>query len=365
MLLFIPTLSGGGAERVAVNLVRATPGLDWHVVVWRGGGVFERELPPGVPLRVLGGRRLRYSALALRRAASEIRPDILLSSQWEAGIPALLALSPRVAWIPWEHVTDVSQRPWVLARCTTLAYNLRAHRVVCVSDDLLGRLVGGGVDPRKVARIYNPVVGPWIEEGCRTRPEHPWLSAGAGAEVLVAAGRLVHQKGFDLMLEAMARVVRARPSARLIVLGEGPRRPELTALRASLGLDRFVEFAGFQPNPYAYMAASAAFVMSSRWEGLPTVLIEALACGAPAISVDCPSGPREILQDGRAGILVPPENPDALADAVLRVLEDGALRRRLIEEGRERSREFSVEASAQAFVRLFAEVAGGGRVEDG
>lgn len=366
VLLFIPTLEGGGAERVAVNLIRATPSIEWHVAVWRGGGIFERDLPSAVTLHVLGGRRLRYSALRLRSVVAETHPDILLSSQWETAIPAVLAefLAPhaalrRAAWIPWDHEANVSRRPRLLSRATIRAYNRRAHRVVCVSDGLRADLVEAGVRPERVVRIYNPVVGPWIGEACRIRPDHPWFAEGAGTEVIVAVGRLFHEKGHDVMLEAMSQITRTRPSVRLVVLGEGPRRADLTALRARLGLDDFVEFAGFRPNPYAYLAAAAAFVMPSRWEGLPTALIEALACGIPAISTDCPSGPREILQDGRAGVLVPPEDPDALAEAVLRVLEDGALRRKLVEEGRRRSNDFSVEASAGAFARLFEQAAGG------
>jgi glycosyltransferase involved in cell wall biosynthesis len=106
----------------------------------------------------------------------------------------------------------------------------------------------------------------------------------------------------------------------LLILGEGAERPALEALVTQLGLDDAVSMPGFVENPYAYMARAALFVLSSRWEGLPTVMIEALCCGLPLVATDCPSGPREILRDGEYGQLVPVGNAPALAQAMLTAL---------------------------------------------
>jgi glycosyltransferase involved in cell wall biosynthesis len=128
------------------------------------------------------------------------------------------------------------------------------------------------------------------------------------------------QKGFDTLLRAHAQL---HDDIRLVILGEGPLRPRLERLARDLGIDHRVDFAGFLTNPYPCYRASDAVVLSSRWEGLPTVLIEALSLGTPVVSTDCPSGPAEILEDGRWGRLVPPDHPVALARAISATLEEG------------------------------------------
>ena len=354
----MPTLGGGGAERVAVNLLHATPMIDWEAAVWRGGGVFQDDLPPDIPLHVLGGRRLRWAGARLRKLLEARRPDVLVSSQWQAGILAARAAPRGLPWISWEHSGDVPERPWLLRRYLVRLYNHRASGVVCVSDQLCDQLADAGVKRGRLLRIYNPVVTPQLLDagGC-SLPEHPWFANGP---VLLAVGRLVPQKGYDVLLKAMAIIRSARPEAKLVVLGEGPLRGELMTMADRSGLSGCVQFMGFQRNPYPFIANSSAFVMASRREGLPTVLIEALACGTPIVSTDCPTGPREILQGGECGLLVAPEDPQGLADAVLRVLSDPRLRQQLIEAGRRRARDFSVERAA-AFVHVIEEAVRDGR----
>jgi glycosyltransferase involved in cell wall biosynthesis len=137
--------------------------------------------------------------------------------------------------------------------------------------------------------------------------------------VVLGVGRLTRQKDFPTLIRAFA-AVRRRHAARLIILGEGEDRPGLEALAGQLGVAHDVALPGFQDNAVAYMAASRLFVLSSTWEGLPTVLIEALAAGTRVVSTDCPNGPREILQDGRLGALVPVGDVAALAAAMIEAL---------------------------------------------
>jgi glycosyltransferase involved in cell wall biosynthesis len=185
-----------------------------------------------------------------------------------------------------------------------------------VVDDLKQQLPNIPADRFRV--IFNPIVTPDISEQAKASVDHPWLQQGT--PVLVAAGRLHTQKDFPVLIQAFARVRSAR-QARLLILGEGPNRAGLEALIQSLGLSDDVGLPGHTDNPYAYFARAAAFVLSSRWEGLPTVLIEALSCGAPVIATDCPSGPREILADGRYGPLVPVGDVAALAAAMNTALD--------------------------------------------
>jgi glycosyltransferase involved in cell wall biosynthesis len=181
-----------------------------------------------------------------------------------------------------------------------------------VRDDL-ARLTS--ISRERITVIYNPsVVRAEVVEKAQAPLDHPWFKPDQ-PPVLLAVGRLQVQKDYPTLMRAFAQVRQARP-ARLLILGEGRERPMLEALIAELGLEQDVSLPGFVANPYAYMARASVFVLSSRWEGLPTVLIEALCCGAPVVSTDCPSGPREILRDGLYGPLVPVRDADALARAI-------------------------------------------------
>ena len=181
---------------------------------------------------------------------------------------------------------------------------------------------------------------------------HPWLDE-PGPQVVLAAGRLSKQKDFSTLLAAFAKLLAHRP-ARLIVLGKGRRRAMLTSQAEELRIAQHVDFPGFVQNPYAFMAKASLFVLSSQHEGLPTVLIEAMACGCPVVSTDCRFGPDEILEDGRWGELVPVGDAKALSEAMLRALDrppsSDALRKRA-----------SVFGIDRAVTRYEALLLGGGR----
>jgi glycosyltransferase involved in cell wall biosynthesis len=151
----------------------------------------------------------------------------------------------------------------------------------------------------------------------------------------------------DTLLDAFA-VLRARRPVRLVVLGEGDLRRTLAKQIRRLGIEEDVAFPGFVDNPFRYMAAASLFVLSSRWEGLPGVLIQALACGCPVVSSDCPSGPREILADGRYGELAPVDDAPALADAMDRTLDRPRNSEALIE----RAEQYSIDRSVERYLSL-------------
>ena len=171
----------------------------------------------------------------------------------------------------------------------------------------------------RVHTIYNPVVSAGLVRDARQPAGHPWLD-GSGPQVVLAAGRMGKNKDFSTLLVAFAKLLAHRP-ARLIVLGKGRRRAMLMAQAEELRIAQRVDFPGFVQNPYAFMAKASLFVLSSRYEGLPTVLIEAMACGCPVVSTDCRFGPDEILEDGRWGELVPVGDAKALSEAMLRTLD--------------------------------------------
>lgn len=191
-----------------------------------------------------------------------------------------------------------------------------ADEVVSVSRGTATDLARtAGVASDRIEVIFNPIVTPELREMAAAPLDHPWFKAGQ-PPVVVSVGRFSQQKDFGTLLRAFSLVLERLP-ARLLILGEGPERSSLEALVSELGLDGSVDLPGWIRNPYPYMRRADAFVLSSRWEGLPSVLIEALYCGVPIVSTDCPSGPDEILDGGKHGLLVPVGDTEALARGIV------------------------------------------------
>jgi glycosyltransferase involved in cell wall biosynthesis len=220
----------------------------------------------------------------------------------------------------------------------------KAYKVVAVSQGVAAdtaRFYRLPLD--KVEFIYNPVVTPELISLSMQPVEHPWFSPGEPS-VILGVGRLTRQKDFSTLLRAFALVRRERPM-RLVIVGDGEERARLCALAHQLGIDEDVLLAGFDANPYRYMRRASVFVLSSRWEGLPSVLIEAIACGTPVVSTDCPSGPREILEDGKWGKLVPVGDPDKLAEAIIDTLDNPPAYDPAV-----RAADFSVERAVEGYL---------------
>jgi glycosyltransferase involved in cell wall biosynthesis len=331
---FLPSVRGGGAQRVIVNLVQGITerGIPVDVVLAVAEGVFLEQLPAPVRLVDLRARRLIRSLGPLTSYLRRERPRYLVSSMSHANLIALWAArlarrsTPVMVTV---HNTMSQSTPDQGGLAGRLSSHLLrtfypwARSVVAVSrgaaDDLART---SGLLRERVEVVYNPVITPAMLAQARQPPDHPWFGAGRPA-VILGVGRLTRQKDFPTLIRAFAEVRRRRP-ARLIILGEGEERAGLEALIGELGLAEDVALPGFRDNAMAYMAGSALFVLSSAWEGLPTVLIEALAAGTRVVSTDCPSGPREILQGGRLGALVPVGDASALARAMVSALDGSA-----------------------------------------
>ncbi len=330
LAFLLPDLDEGGAERVTATLAAglARRGHRVDVVLFRAGGSYLDTLPESVRVVDLGTGRALWSVPAVRRYLRRERPDALVSALQTANLVALLAhRGGRSATrlivtlhntysLKMQRTRDPRGR--LLNRFMARAVR-RADAIVAVSDGVAEDYARSAGLPRASIRtIYNPVVHPGLLEQAAEGVDHPFFAAGQ-PPVLVAAGRLVPQKDFDTLLHAFAEV-RARRPARLLVLGEGSGRHALEALARSLGVEADVDLPGFERNPHRFTARAAAFVLSSRWEGLPTALIEAMALGTPVVSTDCPSGPREIL-GADSPWLVPVGDPEALAGAIVAALD--------------------------------------------
>ncbi len=286
------------------------------------------------------------------------RPDCLLPVLPRAHLATLAASARRASGnTPFPPVVPCLQLPLTVERRTRRRLHRRllplAAHTVTVSDGLAEELASqAGVPRDRVTTIHNPLVRPPLDEH-RRPPVHPWLGAAepAGPPVVLAAGRLEPQKNFPLLIRAFRRV-RSRRPVRLVVLGAGSERARLERLVERLSLQDAVSLPGWTADPQACMARAALFVMSSRWEGLPLVLIEALAAGCPVVSTDCPHGPAEILDGGAFGRLVPPGDEAALAEAMERTLDDPPAPDLL----RKRAAFFSADRTVDAWERLLTAV---------
>jgi glycosyltransferase involved in cell wall biosynthesis len=328
---FLPNLHGGGAERVTVNLAEGMTvrGVPVDLVVGAGTGALRDQLPQGVQLVDLRSPRVLRSLVPLTSYLQREQPRVLISSLSHANVLALWAArlaggrTPVIVTVHNTMSQSTPQQGRLLGRVWPWLLRIFypwARHVVAVSEGAADDLARTAGLPRSMVKVvYNPVLTPSILAQRRESPDHPWLGAGQ-PPVVLGVGRLTRQKDFGLLIRSFA-AVRERRCARLIILGEGEQRTELEGLVRELGLERDVSLPGYRDNAMAYMARSKVFVLSSAWEGLPTVLIEALAAGTQLVSTDCPSGPREILQGGRLGALVPVGDIDSMTQAINDALE--------------------------------------------
>lgn len=325
--IFMPDLFGAGGQRSMLNLAQglAESGCAVDLVLARATGSFLTEVPKTVRVEDLKASRVLTCLPALVRYLRREQPEAMLSVFGYVNIIAIWAR--RLAgvrtrlFVNEQNTVSLEARNASRWRGRLTPRLIRrfypgANGIVVVSQGVRDDLAQLTKIPReRITVIYNPsVVRAEVLEKARAPLEHPWFEPGQ-PPVLLAVGRLEPQKDYPTLLQAFAQVRRRRP-ARLLILGEGKERPMLEALRKELGLEQDASLPGFVMNPFAYMARASVFVLSSRWEGLPTVLIEALCCGTRVVSTDCPSGPREILRDGEYGPLVPVGDAGALAKAI-------------------------------------------------
>ena len=367
--MVIPSLAGGGAERTALRTAGglAARGHRVDIAVFQPHVAYPGEVPEAARLFVLCGRGawdrrdraavpahtiwrperaplmqgaglaaglardfpaaapllLRLAALGralrLARYAARERPDILFANLPQAEHAAFYAarLAGPGTFPPIVPVVRNVEAPGSRhTRRRRLLHPSAAH-VVAVSRGAAEAVAEAArVPAERLSVIYNPAVTPETLRRAEEAPDHPWFADG-GPPVVLGAGRLARQKDFPTLVEAFRRVAAERP-CRLLILGEGPMRGELEDRVRALGLEAHASLPGWAENPYAFMACAALFVLSSRHEGFPGALVEALACGCPAVSTDCPAGPAEILED--PALLAPVGDPEALARTMLRAL---------------------------------------------
>ena len=365
--LFIGSMRGGGAERVMLTLAGgfAERGVDVDLVLVKAEGEYMGMVPEGVRLVDLDTSRTLTALPRFLNYLRRERPSSLLSTVLPTDLAALMAkpIHGRRLRVVVRQATTFSDTFDVEAFKTRQFMRLArllmpsADAIVAVSDgvacDLRAQV------PRaagKVTTIYNPVVAPGLSKQAAASVEHAWFSSG-GAPVILAAGRLSGEKDYPTLLRAFAEVVRSRP-ARLVILGQGVERESLLELAERLGVSDRFDLPGFDVNPFRHMSRASVFVLSSRYEGFPNVLAQAMACGAPVVSTDCRSGPSEMLEGGRWGRLAPVGDWRAMARAIEATLDDPMPAEAL----KARASVYSVEASVERYLEVLLGGRRSGRV---
>lgn len=322
--VFFPTCGGGGAERAMLLFAEgaADAGCRVDIVVCDSRGPLSALIPDNVRLVSLDCGRMRRAFFPLLRYLRRERPKALYSTLPHANLLAIAACRMTGTCVVVRQATShLTATPKGVA--DAIAGNLipwcyaMADGVIAVSKGVREQLHSVNQN-LPVHVLPNPIMTPQFESLACEPVEHPWFHVKQ-PPVILAAARLTRHKGLHMLLEAFSKV-REDNDARLVVLGDGPERSSLIELSKRLGVSDDVSFPGFVHNPLPFMRNAGVFVLSSEFEGMPNVLLQAMACGTPVVSTDCDSGPREILDNGRLGELVPVGNKQEMARAIRTVL---------------------------------------------
>jgi glycosyltransferase involved in cell wall biosynthesis len=355
---FLPYLAGGGAERVCITLAEGflQYGLEVDIVLARKTGSLLKNVPKEAGVVNLSARRTFSALLPLAAYLRREKPFALIAAPDHANLVAiwakLLTSSQTKVLIVNHYFLSLAIKnsgkiqekiyPFLLH----LFYR-RADAIISVSRGAADEMARVARIPRECIRtIYNPFPLAEIARQSSEPATHPWFAPGE-PPVILAAGRLSAQKDYPTLLRAFAHVRSCRPT-RLVILGEGEELGRILALADELGIRADVDLPGFSDHIFSLMARCRVFVLSSAWEGFGNVLVEALACGAQIVSTDCPSGPAEILENGKSGRLVPVGDAVALAGAIEAALDHPLP----VEDLKERAKAFSSETVVRAYLQI-------------
>lgn len=364
LTLVVSSLSCGGAERAAVLLAEGLLNKGYKVSLITIDGVEKDfyQLPDVVyriALNIAKDSPTLIHALwnnlhrfwILRKAINSLQPDVVISVMYPTNILTLISLMqtkyPVIVNEQIDPKINHDEGWWGKLRRPVY---LLAKKVVSVSQGV--DLNFEWLPKSKRAVIYNPLQPIYHQEKIINLPP----GADPNKKWIIGMGRLDHQKNFELLLSAFHQVVNKHPDWQLLIFGEGKLRHKLEEIVDNFGLNHQVLLPGITNNNIAIFKRSELFILSSRFEGFGNVLIEAMACGVTVISTDCPSGPREIIQDGVDGILVPNEDMSALAAAMDRLMSDAGERKRLAERAPESSRRFNLDAITEKWEVILQEV---------
>ncbi len=358
ILFFISSLEAGGAERVMVYLLRHINKKIFQPVLLLLYPPYAlhyyKYVPEDVEIKIVQREKESFISkikqlLHILYTIHKINPDVILSMLTHCNIIALLAkilLRKKVIISEHNNLGEIIKQPsdrYILGIPVSFMvkrlYNY-ADLIVTVSNGVKENLLNEfNVKPKKAKNIYNPIDLDFISSLKDIKPDHPFFKNNF--PVIVSLGRLVNQKGFDILLRVFKKVLHLIDS-RLIIIGDGNEREKLLKEAKDLKILNKVSFIGFQTNPFKYLFNSDLYVLSSRTEGMPVSLLEAMACGLPVVAFDCKSGPREILENGKYGVLVPEGDEEELANSIINIINNPELRQHLSELSEKRAKDFEI-----------------------
>ncbi len=325
-LFVLADLEPGGAQRVVLTIVRHLDRkvFEPHLAIIDQTGPMAHDVPANVPVHGFKGGQVRYALPGLLYLCRSLKPDTVISTLPHLNlclIAGKVFFPSHTRLIVREANTPSLRLPHTgYPRAYRFLYRTlypRADRIVCnavyVKKDLEKTFA---IKSQKIKVIYNPVD---LERISRAKLDGPKRYPSQGRH-LVAVGRLNRQKGFDLLLKAFHQALQKVPDLHLTIVGDGPDESSLRATADELGMSTAIRFEGYQENPYPFMAQADLLVSSSRWEGLPNVVLEALACGTPVLAFDCPGGTREIIRDEANGWLVRAEDWVSLGAKIVELM---------------------------------------------
>ena len=331
-------------------------GYKVDLIVLRKVGKYFSELDININVINLNCSRLMFSLFSLIKYLNKNKPDVLLSSLTHVNIISVFAsifCNIKFRLIVIEHSLKIIENKKLNFKQRLLEYLIsvtypRAFCIIAVSNDVAKNIAyRSGVSSSKIYTVFNPSFSSSIITKSKLQIDHPWFSKDQ-PPVIISVGRLTAEKNFSHLLMAFNRV-RIKQRARLIILGEGKLRNDLMSLALELGVDKDFELPGFVENPYAYMSKSSLFVMSSNYEGFGNVLVEAMACGVPIISTNCPGGPSEILENVLWGTLIPLGNVEALSDSILNTLNKN---KKEHQNCLKRANDFSIDKKIEEYIKI-------------
>jgi len=366
--IYIDLLQGYGADKTLLKIAEglAELGIDIDLVTAKKADKIASQINPAINSINLGSSRFNLvkNVVGLTSYLIKNKPAILFSSIHFNNITSACALTiARLVGVKSKLVVRQANRlecqlkgyPFLIGPLMypliRMAYK-KSDLIICPSKGLLSDLTKFmKAKESKIKLVYNPTVTADIFEKAQQKTDHPWFEQKS-FPIVLGAGRLKPQKDFTTLIEAFARVKQNLPNAKLVILGEGAQRRELENLAAQLRIREDVDLVGFKNNPYAFIAKADVFVLSSIYEGLPNILIEALALKKKIVATNCPSGPAEILKFGQYGSLLPTGSPFLLEAAIIKALQEGPYSMTEPSPAQEFEQKHQVEKYAQIFLDL-------------
>ncbi len=348
IFFLVPSFRGGGAERIVLNLVNNLDKTKFEVglITISGEGEYKNLLSKEVEHFNLGKKKARQAIFSLIKLLKKEKPDVVMGAVIQSTIilyltsffiPKGIKIMNRLENF---YSKTVKGQKFVQKMLFQRALE-KSNHIITISNEMEESLRKNiKISKGQIKTIYNPIDLEHIKKAAQEEVSNDLPESGP---IVVSCGRLTEQKGFEYLIKAFQKVKNNYSDAQLLILGQGELKDSLQELARSLDIKDSVHFLGFKENPFKYIARADIFVLSSLWEGFGNVLVEAMACGTPIVSTDCPSGPKEILENGENGKLVKTEDVGSLADGIVDLLKDKDLQEKYKESGRRRAQDFSVD----------------------